>query len=291
MKSDGGTQTSERFYILNQESELDLPYDMEATDHIAEEFNGDKIIQEHASGVGDITDIRMISSGSGYTTLPTATITIGDRHLGLENDTNRQRLGIIELENSEPETSQFALENESGSLVVEEDIGSIGSDYFVNEDFDVGTSLYDSQAGFIEFEQNFGNILDEQESGVTIESRSTTGLGRIEFEQGGTMLSETFTGASATVIPFGDAIGKATSLNIVEHGINFTSVPTLSFPHYAILTTVSGSILEDETFTTDISGATGTVVDFTAPLLKYTATTSSLEVTDTLLSLVAKLLL
>ena len=40
-----------RFYILNQESELDLPYDMEATDHIAEEFNGDKIIQEHASGV------------------------------------------------------------------------------------------------------------------------------------------------------------------------------------------------------------------------------------------------
>ena len=51
------------------------------------------------------------------------------------------------------------------------------------------------------------------------------------------------------------------------------------------------AILEDETFTTDISGATGTVVDFTAPLLKYTATTSSLEVTDTLLSLAAKLLL
>ena len=41
------------------------------------------------------------------------------------------------------------------------------------------------------------------------------------------------------------------------------------------------AITEDETFTTDISGATGTVVDFTAPLLKYTATTSSLEVTDT----------
>ena len=95
------------------------------------------------------------------------------------------------------------------------------------------------------------------------------------------MLSETFTGESATVIPYGDDIGKATSLNIVEHGINFTEVPTLLFPHYAILKTVSGAITEDETFTTDISGATGTVVDFTAPLLKYTATTSSLEVTDT----------
>ena len=28
-EEDGGTQTSERFYILNQESEPDLPYDME----------------------------------------------------------------------------------------------------------------------------------------------------------------------------------------------------------------------------------------------------------------------
>ena len=69
--------------------------------------------------------------------------------------------------------------------------------------------------------------------------------------------------------------------NIVEHGINFTSVPTLLFPHYAILKTASGSITVDETFTTDISGATGTVVDFTNPLLKYTATTSSLEIGDT----------
>jgi len=281
-ESDGGTQTSERFYILNQESELDLPYDMEATDHIAEEFNADKIIQEHATGTGDITDIRMIASGSGYTTLPTATITIGDRHLGLENDTNRQRLGLIgELEASKPPTAQIQLETGTGSVVMEEDIGSAGPDRFVQEDFDRGTSLYDSLPGFIEFEQDFGNILDEQESAVSFQSTSTTGLGRIEFEQGGTMLSETFTGASATVIPYGDAIGKATSLNIVEHGINFTAVPTLLFPHYAILKTVSGAITEDETFTTNISGATGTVVDFTAPLLKYTATTSSLEVTDT----------
>ena len=45
-----------------------------------------------------------------------------------------------------------------------------------------------------------------------------------------------------------------------------------------VLKTVSGTITADETFTSNISGATGTVVDFTAPLLKYTATTSSLEV-------------
>ena len=90
-----------------------------------------------------------------------------------------------------------------------------------------------------------------------------------------------FDGASATVIPFGDEIGRATSLNIIEHGINYTSAPTFDFPHYAVLKTVSGTISADETFTSNISGATGTVIDFTAPLLKYTATTSSLVIDDT----------
>ena len=85
-----------------------------------------------------------------------------------------------------------------------------------------------------------------------------------------------------TVIPFGDDIGKATSLSIIEHGIDFTSAPTLAFPHYAVLKTVSGTISADETFTSNISGATGTVIDFTAPLLKFTATTSELVEGDTI---------
>ena len=209
-EEDGGNQTSERFYILNQESEIDIPYDMEATDHIVQEnetqddglYIGDKIVQQNASGTGDITDIRMIASGSGYTTLPTATID-GDRHIGLENATS-----------------------------------SITSDF-----------------------------------------------SRIEFETGGTVLNESsfavLNVTGGTVIPFGEDIGRATSLNIIEHGINFTSAPTLAFPHYAVLKTVSGTISADETFTSNVSGATGTVVDFTSPLLKYTATTSELVETDT----------
>ena len=51
-----------------------------------------------------------------------------------------------------------------------------------------------------------------------------------------------FDGASATVIPFGDEIGRATSLNIIEHGINYTSAPSFAFPHYAVLKTVSGAV-------------------------------------------------
>ena len=201
--------TADRIYVVNQESEIDIPYGMEATDHIVLEdlvadtgYNGNKIVQQNATGIGDITDIRMIASGSGYTTLPTATID-GNRHIGLESSTSS-------------EVSDFS---------------------------------------------------------------------RIQFESGGRVLNESSFAVlnvqGATVIPYGDDIGRATSLNIIEHGIDFTSAPTLAFPHYAILKTVSGTISADETFTSNVSGATGTVIDFTAPLLKYTATTSELVETDT----------
>ena len=207
LSEEDDSEVSDTFFILNQESSPDTPYFIEDDDHIVlEEFTqndglyiGDKIVQENSTGSGDITDIRMISSGGGYTTLPTATIS-GDRFISLEDATSS-------------ETSSYS---------------------------------------------------------------------RIELETGGRLLSDiAFDGASATVIPYGADIGRTTSLNIIEHGIDFTSAPTLSFPKYAILTTVSGAITEDETFTSNVSGATGTVVDFTAPLLKYTATTSELEIDDT----------
>ena len=201
---------SNTIYIVNQQSEPDKPYNMEATDHLVLEdkaaetgYNGNKIVQQNASGTGDITDIRMIASGSGYTSLPTATID-GTRFIGLENSTDT----------------------------------------------------------------------------------ATTDFSRIELEQGGRLVNESSFSvldvSGATVIPFGAEIGRATSLQIIEHGIDFTSAPTLAFPKYAVLKTVSGTISADETFSSNISGATGTIVSFNAPLLKYTATQSELEVGDTI---------
>ena len=38
-------------------------------------YTGNKLVQESGTGVGDITDIRIINAGSNYTTLPTITIT------------------------------------------------------------------------------------------------------------------------------------------------------------------------------------------------------------------------
>ena len=210
-QEDEGTQTSERFYIVNQDSEPERSAGMEIEDHVVLENEtqndglhiGDKIVQQNATGTGDITDIRMIASGSGYTTLPTATID-GNRFIGLETSTSS-------------EVSDFS---------------------------------------------------------------------RIQFENGGRVVNESsfavLNVTGGTVIPFGDDIGRATSFNIIEHGIDFSSAPTLAFPHYAVLKTVSGTISADETFTSSVSGATGTVVDFTAPLLKFTATTSEVVEGDTL---------
>ena len=244
LAEDDDNQVSDTFFILNQDSSPNIPYELEATDHIVLEdvtaddsYVGNKIVQE--SGDDDITDIRMIASGGGYTSLPTATITVGDRFIGLEAQTNRTRLAKIQLEH--------------------ETIPGIG---------------------FLEFQRDDGNILDEQETTVTIEG-STEGAGRIELEDGGNILNETFDGTNATVIPFGADIGRATSLSIIDHGINFTSAPTLVFPHYAVVKTVSGTVGEDETFTSNISGATGTVVSLSAPLLKYTVTSGALEAGDT----------
>jgi hypothetical protein len=213
---DGGilseeTTGSNAIYIVNQDSEPDRPYNMEAEDHIVLEdyttrgdgYDGNKIVQQNATGTGDITDVRMIASGSGYTSLPTATID-GTRFIGLEDSTS-----------------------------------SVTSDF-----------------------------------------------SRIQFEAGGSVLNEStfavLNVTGGTVIPFGEKIGRATSLNIIEHGINYTSAPTLEFPRYAVLKTVSGTISANETFTSNISGATGTIVDYTAPLLKYTATTSELVEDDTI---------
>ena len=74
---------------------------------------------------------------------------------------------------------------------------------------------------------------------------------------------------------------RATSLNIIEHGINYTSALHLIFLITLFLKQFQAQSQKMKHLQANISGATGTVIDFTAPLLKYTATTSSLVVGDT----------
>jgi hypothetical protein len=246
--------SADRVYIVNQEDFPNQPYNMDTDDHITLEFEtaktlypGDKIVQQNATGTGDITDIRMIASGSGYTSLPTATID-GTRFIGLQDATETTRNAIFpQQESVEDQVLNSAVILESGQRILSE----TNTDHF---------------SPLLNFE--------------------TTDFSRIQFENGGRVINESSFAAlnvqGATVIPFGEDIGRATSLTIIEHGINYTSAPTLEFPHYAVLKTVSGAISANETFTSNVSGATGTVIDFTAPLLKYTATTGELAETDTI---------
>ena len=241
---------SNSIYIVNQDSQPDKPYNMEATDHIVLEEEtaregtiGNKIVQQNATGTGDITDIRMILSGGGYTSLPTATID-GVRFIGLETATAQKRESLF------PQHERFNNDQiilESGKRILSE----TDTDHFTN-------------------------FLNPE----------TSDFSRIELETGGRLVNESsfsvLNVTGGTVIPFGAEIGRATSLSIIEHGINFTSAPTLAFPKYAVLKTVSGTISADETFTSNVSGATGTIISFDAPLLKYTATQSELEVGDTI---------
>jgi len=282
------SQKSESTFLLNQKSAPNIPYELETTDHIvlenkaaSEGYVGDKIVQE--SGDGDVTDVRMIASGSGYTTLPTATLTIGDRFIGLENATelfdrySRVTLESVKLNYTLLDGTDGSSSNAGEKLILEDGSGNVASE-----------NIFEGIQGNIQFEtaaqsiDEATNIQNEEEIIINLEGVSdSVGAGRIEFEDGGRILNETFDGASATVIPFGAEIGRATSLSIIEHGINFTSAPTLVFPHYAVLKTVSGTVAEDETFTSNVSGATGTVVSLTAPLLKYTVTSGALEIGDT----------
>ena len=225
--------SADRQYIVNQNDFPNQPYNMDADDHIVLEsstsgtlYNGNKIVQQNATGSGDITDIRMIANGGGYTSLPTATID-GTRFIGLQDATKKVRNAIFPQQESVADgVLNSAVILESGERILSE------------TDVD-----------------HFTDFLDFQ----------TTDFSRIEFEDGGRVLNESTFAVlniiNGTVIPFGDDIGRATSLNIIEHGINYTSAPTLEFPHYAVLKTVSGVISANETFTSNISGATGTVID------------------------------
>jgi len=288
LSEEDDNQISDTFFILNQDSLPNLPYQLNATDHIvlenttaSEGYVGDKIVQE--SGDGDITDIRMIASGGGYTTLPTATITVGNRFIGLENATelfdrySRVTLEPVKLNYTLLDGTDGSSSNTGEKLILEDGSGNLATE-----------NIFEGIQGNIQFEtaaqsiDEATNIQNEEEVIINLEGVSDSeGAGRIELESGGNLLDETFDGTNATVIPFGNEIGRATSLSIIEHGINFTSAPTLVFPHYAVVKTVSGSVSADETFTSNLSGATGTVVSLSVPLLKYTVTSGALEAGDT----------
>ena len=129
-----------------------------------------------ASGTGDITYIRMIESGSGYTSLPTATID-GSRFIGLENATNTKRDALFPVQER---ANQNTIILESGARILQETAADNLTDLSRPRTTDFSR---------IELEQG----------------------GRLANESSFSVLNVT----GATVIPFGADIGRATSLSII----------------------------------------------------------------------------
>src|SRR5210317_709586 len=104
-------------------------------------YTGNKIVQESGTGVGDITDVRMIYEGNGYTSLPTLTITSsgGSSASIFANSNNIGRilsLKTIELgsnydDSPSPPTltlpTYLLLTNRSGGFITDETITGLDS--------------------------------------------------------------------------------------------------------------------------------------------------------------------
>src|SRR5210317_1029199 len=104
-------------------------------------YTGNKIVQESGTGVGDITDVRMIYEGNGYTSLPTLTVTSsGGSSASIfanSNDIGRiLSLKTIELgsnydDSPSPPTltlpTYLLLTNRSGGFIVGETITGLDS--------------------------------------------------------------------------------------------------------------------------------------------------------------------
>jgi hypothetical protein len=105
-------------------------------------YTGNKLVQESGTGVGDITDIRIINAGSNYLSLPTVTITstggLGAVVRAYGSDIGRvQSLKIVEpgkgYENSPTPPSlklpaYLLLVDRSGPFSVDETVSATGSD-------------------------------------------------------------------------------------------------------------------------------------------------------------------
>ena len=73
----------------------------DSTDHLVLEdqtqesdpYHGDKIVQESGTGVGDITDVRMINKGNGFISLPVVTVT-SSSGLGTKLLANGSEIGL-----------------------------------------------------------------------------------------------------------------------------------------------------------------------------------------------------
>src|SRR6056300_30967 len=208
-------------------------------------------------GTGGVSEIIIDDNGSGYAK--------GD----LLNFTNTGTQGVNAAGFVSVVNGGFTLEESTSST----------EDHIVLED--------ETTRG----DQHFGNkIVQEPETNSNLNDitdifLTNNGSGYLTLPT----VTVTSSGTGANVLAYGTEIGRVIGLKTNELGEGYEespTPPTIAFRNNLILTSITGSFVEDDTVTGGTSGATGTVVSFDSDrnLLKLKDVSNSFDVDETVTS-------
>ena len=215
-------------------------------------------------GTGGISEIIVDDGGSGYVT--------GD----ILNFTNTGTQGV--------NAAGFVAVVGGGFRQETGTTGTDGEDHIVLEDATTRGDQYTGDKIVQEIET--GPSLGDVEGDITDIYLTNNGSGYLTLP---TVTVTSSTGSGANVLAYGDEIGRVIGLKTNELGEGYEVSPTppsIIFKNNLLLTTVTGSFVENDTVTGGTSGATGTIVSFNSNtnLLKLKDVVNSFDLDETITS-------
>ena len=213
------------------------------------------LFQVQEIGPGKITEIIIDNAGSGYE--------IGDNLTFTNTGTNgNNAAGFVSIVNGGFSGEDNTAGMSTGDRIVLE------SDTVIGDQYDGDVIVQESGSGTNDVTDIF----------ISNKGGQYTSLPTVAITSS--------TGSSATVKAYGDEIGNVVKLKTVELGRgyeNSPTPPTLGFFNNAIVTSITGTFLVDNTITSS-SGGSGTIVslDTNRGLLKIKNVTGNFAIDDTL---------
>ena len=211
-------------------------------------------------GPGKVTEIVIDNKGTGYE--------IGDKLVFVDTGTNgKNAAGFVRVVNG-------GIADQNGSSVPATGV----EDSIILED---ETTKGDAYFGRDIVQEKFTDL-------QTIEKIFLTSGGN-QYTSLPTVTVTSSTGSNGIVKAYGDEIGKIVRLKTVELGRSYETAPTpptLGFFNNMIVTTITGSFINESTVTGGTSGATGTVVEFDNPrgLLRIKNVSGTFQLNETITS-------
>ena len=215
----------------------------------------DAAARVEAVGTGPLTDIIISAGGTGYA--------VGDSvSFSTTNSGGNTPEAVVSIVNG-----GFAPETGSVSAY-----SMATDDHIVLED---NTQFLDHYAGN-KIVQEAGTSATKDITDIRI-VRTGTGYSKPPT---GTVTSSG--GSGASVIAYGDEIGRIIETRLIDPGVNYTGTPTIKVPINMVNSALSGNVTVGETFTGGTSSAEGTVTGFSNSIVSFTATSGTPVVGETI---------